>query len=235
MTESIFVRVQRVISASADGAVAAAERASGTSLMREAIRQVERAADEVRTEHDAARARRAQAEHQQKLLRERLATLDEQARFAIGKGREDLAEAAVGQQIVHEKELARLKKIAVEATDEAARLERCMADLRLRRSQMEKELAAFQAARAAPLGDAPIPTSDRAERKAERAKETFERALSAAGGLATGLADDDDAGKLAEVEKLQKEAAVAERLAALRAKQTSSPGAAKGRRKPRAS
>ena len=41
MAESIFMRVRRVISASIEDAVDAMERAGGTSVMREAVREVD--------------------------------------------------------------------------------------------------------------------------------------------------------------------------------------------------
>ena len=52
MAEPIYLRVRRVLSASAEEAVDALERASGASLLREAIRQVDGALDEVRAEHE---------------------------------------------------------------------------------------------------------------------------------------------------------------------------------------
>ncbi|HKG83144.1 MAG TPA: hypothetical protein VKB16_08320 [Beijerinckiaceae bacterium] len=58
MAESIFLRVRRLISGSIEDSVDAMERAGGTSVMREAIREVDRAIDEVRSEHEAATARR---------------------------------------------------------------------------------------------------------------------------------------------------------------------------------
>ena len=58
MAESIFMRVRRLISASVEDAVDAMERAGGPSVMREAIREVDRAIDEVRAEQEAASARR---------------------------------------------------------------------------------------------------------------------------------------------------------------------------------
>src|SRR3712207_2505810 len=87
VAESIILRVRRIITGSIEDAVDAMERAGGTSVMREAIREVDRAIDEVRSEHDAATARRLQAMRQQRLFRERLAGLEEKARFALGQGR----------------------------------------------------------------------------------------------------------------------------------------------------
>src|SRR3954451_20997066 len=99
MAESIFMRVRRLISASVEDAVDAMERAGGPSVMREAIREINRALDEVRAEQEAASARRLQAMRQQRMFREKLAALEAQARFAISEKRDDLAEAAVSRQL----------------------------------------------------------------------------------------------------------------------------------------
>src|SRR5215217_8258739 len=102
MAESIFLRVRRLISGSVEDVVDAMERAGGTSVMREAIREVDRAIDEVRAEQEAATARRLLAMRQQKMFRDKLGGLEEKARFAMGENRDDLAEAAVSRQLEFE-------------------------------------------------------------------------------------------------------------------------------------
>ena len=230
MAESIFVRVQRVISGGAHSGLDAVERASSASLMRQALREVDRAADDLRTEAEVARSRKAQAAAQQQQIKERLATLDEQARFTLEKGREDLAQAVVARQIELEEQARQLKAAEAEAGKDIARYEEALAAVKARRAQMEKELAAFQAAQrdAAALSAAAAASPEqRSERKVARAEEAFERAMSAA-GIAVGLAQPEEAAKLAEVDALQKEAAVAARLEALKAK--ASGAKPKGRR-----
>jgi phage shock protein A len=143
MAESIFVRVQRVISASAADAL---ERASGTALMREAIRELDGASEKLRSQLEAAESRRLQATHQQRGVREKLETLAEQARYAIGKGREDLAEAAVAQQRNCEAQLVALRKMQSESVVEGRGLEENLAALKVRRAEMERELASVEAA-----------------------------------------------------------------------------------------
>ena len=220
-TESIFIRVQRVLSGTVETATGALERVSSTSLMREAIRQVERAQDEARAELDSLRARRIHAERQRESLQERLATLQEQASFAISKNRPDLAQAAIARQIEFESELERLKKVAADASSEAARLEECAQQLKVRKAQMEQELHVFQATQreADICGAGASSPVDRTESRVSRAEATFERAMAAAGGVTTNLMDREHASKIAEVEALQREATIEARLAALKAQQ----------------
>ena len=218
MAESIFVRVQRVVSGGVGSALDTAERLGGSSVMRQAIRDMDAAVDKARSEGDSARARRLQADHQLQLCRKQLATLKEQARFALGKERVDLAEVAIARQLDVEGQIASLAKAEAEAGAEERRLAESVDELKLRRGQMWDELRAFEAAqRAASTGsDAPGSADARLKRRAERAEEAFERALAAAGGATGARAGTEAAAKVAEIEALQKEAAIAERLAALR-------------------
>jgi phage shock protein A len=218
MSDSIFVRVQRVVTGGVGTALDAAERLSGTSVMRQAIRDMDCAMEKARAEGEGARARRLQAAHRLQECRKQLATLKEQARFALGKDRLDLAEAAIARQIDVEAQIAALAKAETEAAAAERRLEESAAELKLRRGQMYDELRRFEAAqRAGTSGDdAPGSLDSRLQRQAERAQEAFERAMDSAGGLNGGRASPEAAAKVAELEALQKEAAIAERLAALR-------------------
>src|SRR4051794_19106136 len=68
MAESIFRRISRLLSASAEDAVDQMERAGGEAVMREAIREADRAIDQVKAEHEAIMARRLNAVRQQQML-----------------------------------------------------------------------------------------------------------------------------------------------------------------------
>lgn len=218
MSDSIFVRVQRVVSGGVGSAIDAAERLSGSSVMRQAIRDMDCAIERARSDSEAARAKRLQAAHRLQECRKQLATLKEQAHFALGKERLDLAEAAIARQLDVETRIASLTASETEASASERRLEESVAELKLRRGQMYEELRSFEAAqRAGASGDeGPGSLDSQLQRRAERAQEAFERAMDAAGGLSGGRASPEAAAKVAELEALQKEAAIAERLAALR-------------------
>ena len=218
MADLIFVRVQRVVSGGVGSALDAAERLGGTSVMRQAVRDMDSAIERARTEGDSARAKRLQAAHRLQECRKQLATLKEQARFALGKDRLDLAEAAIARQLDVEAQIAAFAKAETEAAAVERRLEESAEELKLRRGQMYDELRSFEAAqRAGSTGDqAPGSPDAGLQRRAERAQETFERAMDAAGGLSSGRASPKAAAAVAELEALQKEAAIAERLAELR-------------------
>jgi phage shock protein A len=221
MVDSIFVRVQRVVSSGIDSVVETAEQLSGTGLMRQSLREMDGAIARAKQEAQAARAKRLQTDHQLLAAAAQADTLKEQAGFAISRGREDLAQAAIARQIEVETLSARLEKARGEAVKEEANLDESLADLQRRKAQMERELAAFQAAQRAAASADPAGAS-RAARNAERAEEAFRRAMSAAGGIVSPSPSGDTDG-VAEIEALQKEAEIAERLAALRGGSPAAP------------
>src|SRR3954451_7958424 len=99
MAESIFARVSRLLSATAEDAVDRMEKAGGDAVMREAIREADRAIDQVKAERESTMARRLQAARQHKMLMDRAEELTTKAKFALSQGRDDLAEAALARQV----------------------------------------------------------------------------------------------------------------------------------------
>ncbi|MBL8587968.1 MAG: PspA/IM30 family protein, partial [Methylobacteriaceae bacterium] len=89
MAESLFNRVRRLVSASIGDLADAMEKAGGTAVMREAIREVDRAIDDVRAELSAVGTKRRQAERHIKLTGQHLQQLTEKAQFALGQERDD--------------------------------------------------------------------------------------------------------------------------------------------------
>jgi len=218
MAESLFLRVRRLLSARVEDTVDKMELAGGDAVMREAIREVDRAIDDVRGDQEAAMARRLQAARQQKMLADRVAQLNEKAKFAIAEGRDDLAEAALSRAIDFENESAKLDNVQNVAAEEEARLDDNLAALKTRKQQMEEALSAFEISqREAELGgDGPGRTERAVEKKVERAEQAFDRAMTGAGGVGFTRADADTINRVAEIDGMQKSATVAARLAALK-------------------
>ena len=69
MAESIFARVSRLLSAAVEDCGRPIEQAGGEAVMREAIREADRAIDQVKAELEATMTRRLQAARQQQLWR----------------------------------------------------------------------------------------------------------------------------------------------------------------------
>lgn len=219
MTESIFSRISRILSASIEDAVDRLEVAGGPAVMREAIREAERAIDQAKAELEDITVRRLQAARQRQLLAKRIEELTDKAAFAIDEGREDLAEAALSRQIDFEAQAHALEEAQAQIRAEEAQLEPCIAALAARKAQMEEALAAFEMAkREAGSGfSGPVHREHSPERRLDVAEKAFERAMKGAGGLGFTRAEAGTIHRVAEIDALQKSAAVAKRLAALKA------------------
>ncbi len=219
MAESIFARVSRILSAHVEDTVDQMEQAGGEAVMREAVREADRAIDQVKAQLEAAMGRRLQAARQQQMLAKRLEELTEKAKFALKEGREDLAEAALSRQIDLEGQVQKLDDVQAQAREEEARLDDGLASLKARKTQMEDALSAYAIAQreAALGGDGPGRPERSAEKKVDAAEQAFDRAMSGAGGVGLTRSDAETINRVAEIDGLQKSASVAERLAALKA------------------
>jgi len=214
MAEAVLVRIRRVIETNVQKAVELAERASGPVLMREAVRELERTEDKLRVDRDSAGARRDRAADAQRQIKAKLAELDDHARYALGKGRDDLARAAVERQIDLESERDGWASAEAEAKVEARCLDQAIADIAARRQRLAKELAATQR-EAAPRAGAGESVQARVAKAMDRADRMFDRALAERSPVADPA---ETAIKMADIAALKRADAVDERLAALKAK-----------------
>ncbi|MCK1544084.1 PspA/IM30 family protein [Bradyrhizobium sp. 147] len=221
MAESIFARVSRLLSATVEDTVDRMEQAGSDAVMREAIREADRAIDQVKAELEAAMARRLQAARQQKMLAERADELTAKAKFALNQQRDDLAEAALSRQIDFEAQAKQLDAVQQQARELEQRLEDSLTALQARKRQMEDTLQAFLMSRqeAALGGDGPARPNRAAEKKVDAAEKAFDRAMAGAGGVEFTRTDASTINRVAEIDGMRKSATVAERLAALKAEQ----------------
>jgi phage shock protein A len=227
MSESIFVRVQRVVTSSVSAAVETAERASGVGLMAEAVRDAEDALDKLRVEQARVEERRRQHAIRETRARADLDKLDEQARYALARKRPDLAEAAVTRQVEVEAEIAALLDNGRALAGEEARLAEAVADLTQRHARLRAELRAYRQTQQADTGltEAATPLDVRMARKVSRAEDAFHRAMDTVGTTPAPARSADAEAKLQEIEALKREVLIAERMAALRAATGEAPAA----------
>mgnify|MGYP003660363679 FL=1 len=223
MAEPFYMRAKRVVSAGIESALDQAERASGTSLMREAIREVDRAMDKVRREQEDATDRQNQAVGQQKLSAQRAEEWGGKVLFTLEKGRDDLAEAAIMQQMDFEAKIKHFKNLEASAKMDVSRLDRLLEELAARKTAMEDELAEFEKMMSEnkAASDEHMTSDPGVERKIKRAEETFERTMELAGGVA------GTSKHAADIGKLQRNSEVEERLAALKKSMKSKSGKGK--------
>ena len=217
MAQSIFDRVSFLLAATVHDVVDRMERGGGDAVMREAIRDADRAIAQVKVELESAMARRLQAARHQKMLTERAEQLTEKAGLALGQGREDLAEAALSRQFDFEAQARELEAVQQQVREEERRLEEGLAALSARKRQMEDALQAWLIGRATVGGDGPTPPARSAEKMVDAAEQSFGRAMAGEGGAGFPRTDADTINRLAQLDRLQKSAIIAERLAELKA------------------
>ena len=217
MTETIFSRVKRMISGSVEDMVDTMERSGGSTVMRQAIREVDQVVAEAKNERDQATARRLQAVRQQRMYSERLEDMQEKAQYAMDQGREDLAEAALHRQMDFEAQKSKLAKVEAQASEQERELEESLASLEVRKAHLEEELKHFEAARADANLESEHPQSKGAEavHRVERAETAFTRAMSGAGGT-TDIAKGEHIKKVAEIDTMRKQSELEDRMEALR-------------------
>jgi len=222
MSEGLVSRVTRLVSGSVNSIVDAVENAAPETVMREAIREVERAIDDVRAELGKAAANK---HHANKRLMEAGAkheALAEQIELAVSEGRDDLAEAAISRQLDLEAQIPLLESALSEAGERETELEGYVTALQGRKREMESDLQTFLSSRAQTgaggSADTPEAGERGAEQRADKAESAFNRVLSGQTGLAGSVkADRETAAKLAELEGIARNNRVKERLAALKA------------------
>lgn len=220
MSESIALRVKRLMSSSANGLVDALENAAPELLMREAIRELDQAIDDVRDELGRTVATRHQVSRRLAMTKTRHEELSGKARLAVEQGRDDLAEAAIARQLDFEAQMPVLETTIADAATKQADLEGYAAALGGRKREMEADLAAFLAARQAQGGDVAVGSTSvvgGVERRAERAQHAFNRALNGTSGITDMTKSDRETlAKLTELEMVVRRDSIAERLAAVK-------------------
>jgi phage shock protein A len=223
MSEGLVSRVTRLVSGSVNSIVDSIENAAPETVMREAIREVERAIDDVRAELGIAAANRHHANKRLMETASKHEALAEQLETAVTSGRDDLAEAAIGRQLDLEAQIPVLETALEEASEREAELEGYVTALQGRRREMMSDLDAFLSSRAdaAAPGSAAGGAAGRpggADARADKAESAFNRVLHGQTGISGSVkADRDTAAKLAELEKISRGNRIRERLAALKA------------------
>jgi phage shock protein A len=223
MSESLTSRVGRIVAGGFHAMLDAVENASPEQVLEQAIREVDAAIADVRTDL-------GRVEAQRHLTAKRLAedsarqeALADQAREAVRQQRDDLAEAAIERQIDLEAQMPVLEARLSELGDDKSRLEGYITALQAKKREMRQALDDFRAAReqqASPTGTATggDHRGESVQARTERATDAFDRIFKRQTGLAgTSGVSDGTAAKLAELEDLARRHRIAERLATLKA------------------
>jgi phage shock protein A len=221
MTDTIASRVTRVVSGSVHALLDAVENVAPEAAMAQAIREVDQATDEVRTELGKVEAVKHVASSSLNKLNTQKETLAEQIDVAMTRGDEALARAGIAKQIDIDDQIPVLQRSLQEAVGRGNELEGYIAALLAKKREMESALQDFIAARATASG----PTSTNAssattQGKVDRAGSAFDRVLARETGLSVaGTGVNADAAKLRDLQEMHRTHRIDERLAALKAAQ----------------
>lgn len=221
MSEVLFKRVMRLVSGNVGDAVDAIERAGGHVVMRQSLREIDSAIDDVRRALDHVKEEQCQLTGRLRLVDESTKDLTEKAIFALEQGREDLAEAAVTRQLELEDLRKKTNQRAHGLKSEQEKLDGCLVSLLERKRAMETEYAALGSALNAGGAltksiDPRVDVGSAAVRKAEKAEDAFDRAMAHAGAL---VPDRQNIGKISAIEAIQRKTRTMERMAALKISQ----------------
>lgn len=223
MRDSLASRVGRLIAGSIHAVMDAVETAAPEVAMEQAVREIDAAIAEVRTDLGHVEAQRHLTGKRLTEESGRHEQLSERAKLALQEGREDLATAAVERQIDIEAQIPVLETRLAELAEEKARLQGYVTALQAKKREMREALADYVAARrqqaAAVPATAGASRGESVHTRAERAGEAFDRIFQRHTGVASSSGSGDVA-KLVELEELARRNRIAERIAKLRAGET---------------
>lgn len=218
MSESISRRVARLVSGSLNALVDAVENSAPETVMAQAIKEIDSAIADSRSELGQQIAQKHLASKRLIDENNRHESLASQLEVAVQNGRDDLAAAGIAQQMDIEARIPVLEASISDCSNREKELEGYIQALQAKKREMLAELKAFRDAQQAKEATATNSGQNNStEDKVQRATDVFERVLENQSGLPGRGLDTNNARQLAELEELSRNNRIAERLAALKA------------------
>ena len=223
MSESLARRVARLVSGGFHAMLDKAEDCMPEAVMQENIRELERTIDEVRTELGKVLAQKHLATKKLADENNRHEQLAGQIATALDAGREDLAKAGIAEQLDIEARLPVLEQSLADCSSQERELDAFVAALLAKKREMQAALDDWKRVQvnttsAAAGGGADGNKIAQLERAAEQNGVQFNRVLQRQGGSGIASPDAAQAAALQQLSDLGREAQIAARLAALKAK-----------------
>jgi phage shock protein A len=216
VTEGVVARIGRVMAGMAHSVVDMAEQSNPEAVLTQALREIDGAIDDVRTELGKAKGEQMRVEARMKELEEQRAALEQRIDTAIKNGRDDLAEAGIARQLDVEAQANLLAGLRAESAGEIRKLESSLEAIRASRREAEERLADLK--RTTTVAPDGMVMGGR-DRSVDRANAKVERAMNVTGritGVPTGPAV-QDAAALQDLEAMHRDNQIKERLAQLKA------------------
>lgn len=222
MKESITSRVSRIISGSARKLVEILESAAPEIVMEEAIVEVDSAIFDVRSELGKVSAAKYLANSRLMEANKKHENLSVKIEFAIEQKRDDLAEAAVSQQLDIEAQIPVLETAISESNDKIKELEGYITALQAKKREMREELREFRIAQESSKsvlsGNIPAANGE-IEIKVARAEAAFDRVIeNTTGFIGPDSINIKSSAQIVELEEMHRKNRVQERLASIKTK-----------------
>lgn len=223
MKNKITGRVSRIISGGFNALLDAVENAAPEAVMEQAMREIDEAIEEVRAELSQVIANKHLANSRLTQVHNKCKDLEEKIELALTSDRDDLAEAAISQQLDMEPQIPILEAQISELSAEEQKLEGYIAALQGKKREMKEEIRLYRASRAELTGISGTEAStatNAIEQKVSKAETAFERVLenTVGVGMPGGASDRKTAAALSELEDLARKNRVQERLEAVKGK-----------------
>ncbi|WP_259780502.1 PspA/IM30 family protein [Aestuariispira ectoiniformans] len=215
MSENLANRVGRLVGGTINKIVDIAEDMAPEVVMEEAIREVDRAIDDIRAELGKLLAQSHLATNRLSAESAKHDDLKAKAKLALDQGREDLAEVAVSQMVDIEAQIPVLEQTIADAGDREKELESYIAALKGRRSEMAEELKAFRDARQASIQIVPegsAASGGTVDVTVDKAEQAFNRVMERNGGVGVAGGELKDTRQLAELEDMARQQKIRDRL-----------------------
>ena len=144
MNDSLQYRVTRLVSGSINGFVDATDSTAPETIIAEAIREVDRTAQELRNEIAAVATCKHSAKKRLLDATSKHEELAETLQIAVQMGHDDVAELIIQRQLDLEAQFPILKSALSDATEQETELTRYAEALDGRRHEMESDLSSFR-------------------------------------------------------------------------------------------
>ncbi|MDO5650645.1 MAG: PspA/IM30 family protein [Moraxella sp.] len=219
MSETLSKRVGRLVSGGFHAVIDMAENIAPEAVMNENVREIERAIDEVRAELGKVLAQKHLATKKIVDESQKYDSLVQSAQTALTLGREDLVTAAISEQMDIEARLPILENTVAECVEREREFEGFIHALQAKRREMMSAIEDFRAAQSTQASTTNTGGVHGIADRVEKNSHAFDRLMSRQTGLGANSTDTKRLADLRELEELARQNRIAERLAALKAKQ----------------
>ncbi len=223
MKEKITGRVSRIISGGFNALLDAVENAAPEAVMEQALREIDEAIEEVRSELGKVIADKHMANSRLIQVNGKCEELAEKIELAVEENRDDLAEVAISQQLDIEAQIPILENQITDLSSSEKELEGYIAALKGKKGEMREELKLYKASRkenSSASGGVAVNKGASIADKVSKAESAFGRVMENTTGISQGssAADRNTAAALKELEDMSRNNRIQERLAAIKGK-----------------